>query len=248
MNELAKKILDREIELQKIEAQLHLEAANPSFSRARRTWLWDMGNALPTEGGLIAATALFYAHSNDQVVLDKFTGREKRVHNHIPGCKIAGTIDPQIVGQGIGGAGALFELGVDLSRWHRVRRHKLNGRAVTKRVVALKNEIDAMQSQFNAAASKSPNAQAYQAEGRVLRDIRDKSLCEFVRLESAGTQLSVGRVIEDGVSFARNSVGLVGNSINVAAVLANNKRLNGEGTILNLIAASMITTRPLMSN
>jgi hypothetical protein len=50
--------------------------------------------------------------------------------------------------------------------------------------------------------------------------------------------------------LTRNTIGTVGNSINVAATfeVEGNKRFNGNGDILNLIAASMITTRPFMSN
>jgi hypothetical protein len=258
LDELAKGILDRELDLQKLNAHLHLEAANPSFKRARRTWLWDIGNALPTEGGLIAATALYSAHCNDKTVSDvQVTNKDgqasiavlrKRVPNHIPVSEVAGTIEPQIAGQVIGGAGSFYELSADYSRSRNLHKHQLNRGAVTRRVLAMINEIDARQAQFDLQAAANTSAKTYMAEGKVLRDIRNKSLCEFSRLEAAAAKISVGQLIEDAVSATRNTVGGVGNSINVGAILENNKRLNGKADILNLIAASMITMRPFLSN
>lgn len=258
IDDIANQILDREIQLQKLNAQLHLEAANPSFNRARRTWLWDIGNALPTEGGLIAATALFYSNSNDRTINSvevkkedgriKIENKRKQVRNHIPACKVAGTIIPQIAGQVVGGTGALFELGADYSRSRKLHKDKLDSSTLIKQVLVLCQQIDELQTQYDAQLAVSTNPTAYGAESAVLKDIKRTSLLEFKRLETAAAKIAAGQIIEDGVSLTRNTIGATGNAINVAAIFRNNKRLNGQGAILNLIAASLITTRPIMSN
>jgi len=256
IDDLAKKILQRELDLQRLNVRLHMEAANPSFNRARRTWLWDIGNAIPTESGLIAATALFFSNTRNRVLITpypasvdgktEFALEARNVHNHIADCKIAATIDPQIAGQVVGGAGSLLELGADCRRAFYLHKNKLDRRAVTRQVVTLKQQIDDLQQQYDALPAA--HAGAYLAEGSVLKDIRNNCLGEFVRLDRNAALISTGQAIEDTVSLSRNTVGGVGNSINVLAIFRNNKRLNGEGALLNLTAASMITARPFLSN
>ena len=255
---LPSEILAREIELQQLNQELNLLAANPSFNRTRRTWLWDFGNAIPTEGGLIAATALFHAHSSDVVTqsvtakyqngLLTFQPKLSDSHNHVPDSKVAGTIIPQIAGQVIGGTGSVFELTADYSRLRRLKKHGLDETTILRRVRELKDDIDKKLAQYSLDSMQSPDDLARANEIALLQQIRDKSLAQFCTLEAASSRNTIGRLIEDAASATRNTIGTVGNSINVAGIMQNNKRLNGRGSVLNLISASIITVRPFVSN
>ncbi|HEY9680437.1 MAG TPA: hypothetical protein V6C86_02495 [Oculatellaceae cyanobacterium] len=252
---LAKRIMHIELEMQKINCHLHLEAANPSFWRMRRTWLWDTSNALATEGGLVAATALFYDHDEDRYGLKRSikvdSGRlavsssEQHYHNRVSGSSIAGDLYPQIVGQAVGGVGSLFELGTDCARAIRLRKRNLNRNAVTAKMCELDKQANDLLRQITLAADCDQNAGI---EVQLLKDVKQECLQEFVRLEGQAGNISIGRWIEDGISVTRNTVGLVGNSINASGVLRNSRIINGDGTILNLISASLITIRPFISN
>lgn len=254
---LARNILKDELQLLRLTEDIHLGAANPSFPRARRVWLWDICNAISTEAGLIAATALFYEHSTPKIVkepvlIDRDGTRqviviEKKVPNTIPPGRVVNTIVPQIVGQSIGAGGALLELSADFNRVLKIRRQRLNGALAREKVTAILRRIDERQSQLDHIAGNT-NDHALRAESNILRTIRDFAVSEFARVEAAGSSISISRFIEDSVSLSRNVVGIVGNSINVAGLLEDDKRLNGQGNILNLISASMITTRPFVSN
>ena len=262
VDDLANSILIKEIELQKVVQLLHKFAATPIFNRTRRTWLWDMGNAVSTEGGLIGATALFFSHSHDRIensttttVFDgavRSQSKDVTVQNHAPGSQVTGTIIPQIAGQAQGASGSLYELGCDIAHSQKLRRKRLNGKAIHKRVMSLKRDIDNGLKQYeilvNSQTVTGINTNETKAEIKVLGDIRDRTLNDFVRLESRSLEISVGRIVEDAAGFTRNTVGLVGNSINVAAMSNDNKRLNGDGAILNLVSASMISLRPFVSN
>ncbi len=249
---IAREIFSVELEMQKINAQLHLEAADPSFKRARRTWLWDTANAISTEGGLISATALFWQHSRDKMTNQRSVTTEngrpvirtKKVHqpNHVSGTTVAGTLYPQIVGQAIGGSGALFELTCDVRRSIRLHKMRLDDKSVLSRMRDLNARAERLLGQYEYTYSRS------QQEMQLLVDFKHKILVEFIRLEGQAGNVSAGQYIEDFVSLIRNTVGLVGNSINASAVINNNRTLNGNATILNLVAASLVTTRPLMSN
>lgn len=258
---VANSLLLKEIELQRLNEQLHLEAAIIDFKRLRRTWLWDFGNAIPTEGGLIGAAALYYSRSHEKTQKSVQTkianGRiiyslqTKKVENYVPGSDSANTIIPQIAGQVVGGTGSLYELGADWKKSRRLRKNKLDKKSITSRVITLQKEIEKLQDNYDKLLSDISDERdltTYRAEARILKDTTERSLARFISLESAASGMSAGQLIEDVVSATRNTVGTVGNSINVAADFTKDKRFNGNGDIMNLIAASMITTRPLMSN
>jgi len=233
---VAREIIKRDLQLQSLNLRLHQQCADPNFNRSRRTWLWDFGNAIPTEAGLITATANFYSHY------------AYRQGNHLPNSQAAAAIDPQVAGQVVGGLGSYFELMSALH--HSIQTHKkgLDFKVASKRVLILKNEIDVLQAEYDSLTISGTQSRAYLAEAAILKDIRDNSLNEFIRLQKSSAFISSGQVTEDAISALRNTIGCTGNSINVAADLKGNKRLNGQADILNLIAASMITTRPLITN
>ena len=255
-NTLIAEILAREIQLQRLNKEVHLNAANPSFARARRNWFYDTGNALSTEAGLIDAVALFYRHSNDKIV-NKFEVEKKNnqivfgdklslVHAKIAGSAVAGSIIPQIVGQAIGGSGSFLELNADLYHLYKLHQEKLNRHAATETAKKLNDEIDSRLQQL--LKSTEGNSTTLQRECRMLLDIKEISLNQFGVVEAAAAKNLSACLIEDAGNTIRNTVGGIGNSINVYADYRNNKRLNGKADILNIIAASIIITRPLVAN
>ncbi len=88
--------------------------------------------------------------------------------------------------------------------------------------MSLKRDIDNGLKQYeilvNSQTVTGINTNQAKAEIKVLADIRDRTLDDFIRLEPRSREISVGRIVEDAAGFAGNAVGLVGNSINVAAV------------------------------
>ena len=258
---VATNLLKKEIELQQLNEQLHLEAATIDFKRLRRTWLWDFGNAIPTEAGLIGATALYYSRAHDKlqrsIQTKTVSGRilyslqTKKVENYAPAADRANTITPQIAGQVIGGSGSLYELSADWRKSRKLKAHRLDRKAITSRVLALEKEIDKQQLGLDKLLPDNPgdpDLSVYKAEAQVLRNMTQRSIARFISLEARASGIALGQIIEDTVSLTRNTVGTIGNAINVAATFDGDKRFNGNGDILNVIAASMLTTRPFMSN
>jgi hypothetical protein len=172
----------------------------------------------------------------------------ERVPNHIPGWQIAETIYPQIAGQGIGLLGVTFELGAEFKHTLDLHKQHLSGHAAAKRVLALKHEIDRLRTQFDRQAAESDNPASYKTESAVFEQIEDRALYHFTELEAQATRNSTGRYIEVGVSIARNTVGAVGNALNCAGLCHEDRNLNGHGSILNVISASILTMRPMISN
>ena len=229
-----------QVKMQQLNTQLHLKAAMTDFKRQRRTWLWDFGNGSATEGGLIAATCLFWNHNQDKLVVqDLPDARVRYVHNRIDGNAIAGTIYPQIAGQGVGVAGALYELVCDSQKSFYLRKNDLDAKSVIKKMVALNDEFD--------RAMANDNGQT-DLERRLLLALRDAALHEFVRLEGRAGRIVTANYIEDGVSLTRNTVGIIGNALNAAANINYDKHMNANGNVLNVIAASMISLRPFATN
>lgn len=229
-----------QLEMQRLNTQLHLRAAMIDSKRLRRTWLWDFGNGSATEGGLIAATCLFWNHDQDKLVVRQVPDAQlKYVHNRVDGKAVAATIYPQIAGQGIGAAGALYELVHDLKNKHRLFKDGYDTKNAIKKMVALNVEFDeVLRNDLNMPES----------EGLFLKRLRDLALDEFIRLEGRAGDMAVANCIEDGVSFSRNTIGLVGNVLNAVGNIKYDKHINANGNVLNAISASMITIRPFVTN
>ncbi|HEY9715689.1 MAG TPA: hypothetical protein V6C72_19600, partial [Chroococcales cyanobacterium] len=228
-DELATQILDRELEWQKINQELYLEAVQPSFARGRRQWIYDIGNAVPTEAGLIAAVVVFYHNSNDKMVTTFKTKKDEhgrleigpeasRKGNHLRGSEVAAVIIPQIAGQAVGVVGGSIELVCDAFRRHNLRRRRLDRKAVTARIGALKNEIDLLLTEYLSRVATSPMPESYRTEARLLQDIRDRALVQFADFEWRGAAQSAVRTSENTVGLMRNVVGSIGNSINVGGL------------------------------
>lgn len=229
-----------QMKMQKLNTQLHMHAALIDFKRQRRTWLWDFGNGSATEGGLIAATCLFWNHNQDKLVVQYLPdARLRYVHNRIDGNAIAGTIYPQIAGQGVGLAGAFYELIRDSQKSLYLRKNGLNAKSAIKKMVALNHEFD---------RTMADSTDLSDPERRLLCALRDAALHEFVRLEGRAGRIAAANYIEDGVSLTRNTVGIVGNALNAAGNINYDKHMNANGNILNVIAASMISLRPFATN
>ncbi len=253
IDQLGDEILLRQIELEKLNQQIHLEITRPMFGREKRTWLWDFSNAIPTEGGLIAAMAVFYVHANNKTKIVEGLSThgpiqgKVSVANEAPGGAVAGTLIPQIAGQVFGGAGSLFELGLRCYHSRRMHQLHLNRKSVTMRAQLLMHQIGDLESKFEHQALGSDNSQFYLSELKVLRTLDRHAIDRYRYVQGEAIGIATANSLEDSTSVIRNIVVTVCNAINTAAVLNNDRTFNGQGSILNLVAASMITIRPIVS-
>jgi hypothetical protein len=134
----------RQIELEKLNQEIHLEITRPMFGREKRTWLWDFSHAIPTEGGLIAAMAVFYVHANNKTKIVEGLSTHGPIHNKVsvaneaPGGAVARTLIPQIAGQVFGGTGSLFELGL---RFNRLRETIYGPTKMTQSIMSISSNL-----------------------------------------------------------------------------------------------------------
>lgn len=264
IDSLANQILRDNLEMQLWTTKLHTLAAVPDRHRRRRAWIWDTSNAVATEVGLVGATALFFSHSNDQTSESTAVKRtnmglvvqteRRKVRNHVPADKVAATIIPQIAGQGVGGLGALNELIQDVRRDRKLYRRGVGRKTLTKNILLNLSEIEHLQKEYDLRIEEIQSNEpadliaVYRSESRLLRALVRHTVDEFERVAKRSAQLRNGNYIEDSLGFARNTVGIVGNALNVASVYRNNKRLNGQGAILNMVSGSILTIRPFLSS
>ncbi|PWT94671.1 MAG: hypothetical protein C5B53_12615, partial [Candidatus Melainabacteria bacterium] len=181
---------------------------------------------------------LFFSHTHDRSA--------DATHSNVKPSYIAATLYPQIVGQGFGILGALGGLYID-QRENMKRRGSGHDASTTNiRVLQLERELDGLLLEFE-ETSRREGEDAQSSELLLLRDFRNIALSEYVTAQSRNARVRGFRRVGDLLALSRNTVGLIGNSLNVAAVLRENKPLNGTGSILNAAAASQITLRPALS-
>jgi hypothetical protein len=249
---LSDQIVRKELELDQLVTTMHLKNRLTTIDKRRRQWLWAMLNSMPTEAGLIDATAAYNSHTRHvdrRITVRDRDGSLRVVNvgrpNPLSGDTVAGILYPQIIGQEVNAAGNFYELTHNVI-WRERRIHEqIDPKRSLIRVKALAHDLDSLlfQRQKLLAETAEPR-EIFDAEGTVLDDLRIALLAEFARHYVRSRGEFAWQNTLDGVDLARNAVGAAGNQISVHAAYTRDAPLNGVGNILSLLAAIGITTRP----
>lgn len=244
-------ILSEELEIERLSAQFDLASNITNFAKGRRQWSYNFGNAFCTEGGLIAATALFASNTSNRHAIHFQTVTKNGIQTvqakyvtltpAIDPNSVNGTITPQIVGQCISITGGSFELmttlGVVIHRDHL----GLAPRTLDSEVIDHLASIDRKLKIAAAYCSENPSASI---ELRILKDLRDRALSDYFVARLVERRWASWNNSQNVTGVIRNTIGTVGNSINELGRHEARRRLNGDGSILNFISASIILVRP----
>ena len=241
-------ILSEELEIERFAAQYDQASNIADFAKGRRQWSYNFGNAVCTEGGLIAATALFASNTGNRHAIQFSTGKDGQpttkyvtIAPAIDPNSVNGTITPQIVGQCISIAGGSFELlttlGVVISR----DRLGLSPKALDRAVL---HHLDSIDNKLKIASSNAVSNESVATELQVLKELRDRAISDYYAARLVEKRWTTWNNCQNVTGIIRNTVGCIGNSINELGRHEARRRLNGDGSILNFISASIMLVRP----
>jgi hypothetical protein len=255
LDALAKEIIARQLQLAHDINLLQRENMHPE-KRARRIFIYNFGNSVATDGGLIGATGLFWSHAHN--VNSTFLAPIVSNHRHIfligkkgrpnqisPGA-VEAELNPQIVGQAFGAGFGIevFATALNAAKEHHARKLR------DKQVAELKIQLDDLLAHRQTLSEGiSPSkAHVFDLQQRFFRAESEALISIYQRSQAESASHAAYQLVSSSTSFSRNMIGGIGNIINLYATNAHKRAINADGNLLSVIAASQIVLSPLVSN
>lgn len=165
--------------------------------------------------------------------------------------KLRDALVPQFVGQVIAASGSGIELGINAYHDFKAHRKGFGAKQAMKKIIKAEVDIHKMLNRRKKLISQDGLTGEYkkllEAEGEILKDIRDIGLIEFRDFLSGSRRF---RRFQDSLYFydlVASTTGAVGNLIIIKRFNSRNPRLNGPGGIMAAISASFIIAAPILA-
>ena len=234
---LTRKILLKEIELEKFNLNYRLQTGKVDRWKSNRFFLLQEANLVLLDAGFITTVAERSKHI--------------RSHQHVNIITIEHALIPRIIGPFIAVGSSVLELGLDGWRDHSLKRSGFSPSMAKEHVISLRSEIDRLLQERDAVVrrelsdSNSNDARIVVAEGDVLKDSRDLSLAEFERFhigaKKSGAFEKSAQIINAG------TMGLLG-AAEIIPLVAAHKRdgsIDGPATVAAITVGGLFMVTPL---
>jgi hypothetical protein len=240
IDDLTKQILLKEIELEKFNMHYTQEVAKQGrWKGLRYAGLQEINMGTGLAGAIISV-----------INRGGHIHRAQGVHRHLQ--ESANYIP--MIGAIIGAGAAVMEFGVNGCHDLVARQHGFSPAAATKHVEGLKNDIDDLLAQ-RAALTKieasSPALTAHvevdEAEGKVLKDLRDQSLQEFQRFHVGARRLIAFQQWQYFFDFAKNTTNAIGYEFAYLSLHRKHRVWNGRAGALFTVSGQLTMWGPILS-
>lgn len=240
IDDLTKQILLKEIELQKFNLHYSQEVAKQGRWKGWRYAALQEANMGTGLAGAIISVA------NRGSYIYRAAGVRRHVQesaNYIP-----------MIGSIIGASAAVMEFGINGYHDIVARRHGFSPRAATKHVEGIKNDIDSLMAQ-RAALTKveasspalSGHVEVDDAEGKVLKDLRDQSLQEFQRFHVGARKLIAFQQWQYFFDFAKFTTNAIGYEFAYLSLHRRRRVWNGRAGALFIVSGQLTMWGPILS-
>lgn len=240
IDDLTKQILLKEIELQKFNLHYSQEVGKQGRWKGwRYAGLQEMNMGTGLAGAIISV-------ANRGSYLHRAAGVHRHVQesaNYIP-----------MIGSIIGASAAVMEFGINGYHDLTARRHGFSPSAATKHVEGIKNDIDSLMAQ-RAALTKveasspalSGHVEVDDAEGKVLKDLRDQSLQEFQRFHVGARKLIAFQQWQYFFDFAKYTTNAIGYEFAYLSLHRRHRVWNGRAGALFIVSGQLTMWGPILS-
>ncbi len=240
IDDLTKQILLKEIELQKFNLHYSQEVGKQGRWKGwRYAGLQELNMGTGLAGAIISV-------ANRGSFLHRAAGVHRHVQesaNYIP-----------MIGPIIGASAAVVEFGI--SGYHDLtsRRHGFSPAAATKHVESIKKDIDSLLAQ-RAALTKveasspalSGHVEVDNAEGKVLKDLRDQALQEFQRFHVGARKLIAFQQWQYFFDFAKYTTNAIGYEFAYLSLHRKHRVWNGRAGVLFVVSGQLTMWGPILS-
>ncbi len=247
-----RQILLKEIELERFAINFRKMNNVQGRWRGWRYFLSQEANAGATAGGLVyqAVERQRVINIANEMFLDN-NGKVSYRTRSANRAKLGAGLVPQIVGQTIGAAGSGLELGINVYHEYKARKAGYGPKPSIARVLSLRKEIEDLFAQRRAASLAAnlsgADREIAEAEEAVLKDITSMGLAEYVQFHVGAKRF---RAFQDSLyvlDIAKNTVGAVGNLMNLKGLHERRPHYAGPGGVLTLTSGMLIIGTPILS-
>ncbi|GEM_PF-545365 len=249
---LNRDILLKEIELERYAINFRKKNNVQGRWRGWRYFLSQEANAALTGSGLLyqALERQRIINVANDMVLDK-NGKITYKQRTPIRARLENGLAPQMIGQIIGATGSSVELSINMFHEYQSRKAGYAPKEGIKRVLAMKAELEDLFERrrrlVDSGALSAEDRALALAEEKVLKDITAMGLHEYVAFHVGARRF---RAFQDSLyvlDILKNSVGAVGNGINIKGLHENHPNFNGPGGICTFISGCLIVATPLVS-
>jgi hypothetical protein len=251
---LTKKILSKEIELERLNSYYRIKSTRQDRFRTWRTWAFAQQNAWLTGSGLL--TGVVERAQNIQnnprimsVEQSNGTRTEEREYVKLGHVRVENSLTPQMVGQIVNSADDALE--IVLNQYYDWQTHREGFGPKTSRLLAskLEGEIDQLlgeREKLIAQSSVTPQeTEILNVEGKVLKDMRDLSVKEFSDFWVGGKKLRTNQNVAFGMNFTKNTTGWLGVMLGEVSQYKANPKITGGNGVLTMISGCLIPLVPI---
>lgn len=249
---LNREILLKEIELERYAIEFRKKNNVQGRWRGWRYFLTQEANAAATGAGLISQIAERQRIINvpNEMVLGS-NGQVTYKSRATNRAKLESGLYPQLIGQIIGATGSGVELGINMYHGYQARKAGFSPKEGKAKALAFKSEIEALFRERRLAVesagySREDRAIA-DAEEVVLRDLTEMGLDEYVNFHVGARRFRSFQDTLYVMDVAKNTLGAVGNLVNIAGFHENKPHYSGPGGLLTALSGLFIIATPLVS-
>ncbi|CAN5503355.1 hypothetical protein BH10CYA1_BH10CYA1_39830 [soil metagenome] len=267
IDRLTRTALAKAVEIQKLNAQFRLESTRQPRGRAWRQFAYSEINASCTASGLAARMALSYPYTKTPATIYKWTTVSSKAAGKTSkqmvlqtslakGARPSGKFvevaaTTQMIGQIIAAAGDTFELSANIIRSIKARKSGFDAQTYGKRMAATTADLDSLLAERKhlletSGALPSQELQIANAEGALLKDVRDLSLLQYKEYHSGAKRLQTFQNAAYLLNITKNVVGAAGNVVNLESTHLKQPKLAGTASLLTAIAGGVIVVTPIV--
>jgi hypothetical protein len=238
---LSKQVLQDEINLQKFNLALRVNAAKQGRWKGWRYFFSQEGNLGLTEAGIITTIAERGEHIHDD---HAHLNSKNKLAN---GGTLLGAI-----GQIMAGFGSATELGIN--EYHAIQAQHQGYGSKEARNTALKlvADVDHKLAERERLIKEQPSsdqeiAELQEHEGKVLADFRDLAVAEFERYHTSAKKALAQQNSFYALDVGKNTAGVIGSFFIMHSILRGFRQYNIPGGVFNTVSGAMIALDPVIS-
>ncbi len=267
IDRLTRTALVKAVEIQKLNARFRLESTRQPRGRAWRQFAYSEINASCTASGLAARMALSYPYTKTPATIYKWTTVTSKAAGKTSkqmvlktsmakGARPSGKFveeaaTTQMIGQIIAAVGDTFELSANIVRSIQAHKRGFDPQTYAKRMATTTSELDSLLAEREklietSGALPPQELEIANAEGALLKDVRDLSLLQYKEYHSGAKRLQTFQNAAYILNITKNVVGAAGNVVNLESTHLKQPKLAGTASLLTAIAGGVIVVTPIV--
>jgi hypothetical protein len=266
VEELTHQILEKVIELEKLNTRFRIETGLVSPWRQRRVFLYGMSNAMCTEASQIEAMSVRYSilkkspsksskadspaadatDEIDQADSFPFVGTAKAPN--ITG-RLMTANSTQITGNAVAGTGDIFELNLNFLNYLRIRKHHLNPAAYKVQADLLHTDLlnlcNARTDAIKSGQFSDSDLAVVNAETAVLTNFKDLACVEYSNFHANTRRFWALQNTAFLVDLLKNSLAGSGNIVGLSGSHVRNPFAQGTAGIFGICSGVVVLFTPV---